>query len=147
MVTQNLTCSQIGYLIKALAINYPCGEIRFTPSQSESETPLPVIPPGFKTNRPDNNAGWDPENEVIFDPENEVIFDPESEVIFDPEQAFNPADGIGTLQRFQSLYDCYGNKIKISQYREELIKLLIWLFKYEQYKSVIESYCSESAPT
>ena len=137
MTALNIRCAQRDYLVRVLQ-SIQCDATTQAP-QINVEEELP----GFRSNEvPGTN--YDPENEVIFDPENEVIFDPESEVIFDPQQVFNPTDGKGSLQRFQSLYDCYGNKINLSQFREELIKLLIWLFKYEQYQSLIESYCSET---
>jgi len=124
MATPNITCTQIEYLINALS-SIEC-------SEQSSQEPIS----GFQSN-------LDPENEVIFDPENEVIFDPENEVIFDPQQILNPDDSQYVLDGFQNIYDSYGHRINLLKSKKELVKLLYWVFTYEQNQSIIQNNCSQ----
>lgn len=91
----------------------------------------PIVAPHPK---PDNFSGKMGDEGIPMDPEHGDIFDPEHGDIFDPGKVFNPGDGIN-LKVSKNLYDSYGNKMNLLQKPCDLVKLLYWVLKYEDFTS------------
>jgi len=128
MATSEFTCDQLELLYNAL--RRMCTPEVLTSGRGQAPGDETTVPEGFTGS---HQSGFDPENEVIFDPESEVIFDPENEVIFDGKNIIDPDDGEKKFNISKPIYDSYGHKINVKECIKDFVKLLYWVYVWEDF--------------